>query len=270
MKKLIPILVLIILLVPSCQKDAIEQLYQKNKELSNLAQERDSIVNLLVNSFDELERSLGIDIQEGDAGQRIKRDIEHLKDLLAANDNKYKSLQWTIANSRKEKAVYSSRVDSLNNSISAKNNEIDGLSKHIATLKTQVDTQQVRIKQLVAFSANQNSKIEGMVTKLNTAHFVVGNPKDLKEKEIIVKKGGFLGLFGRVDKLNPQFNRDEFQALDIQAKTNIPLQGDKVKIVTVHPTDTYNIVDSSDVKHLEITDPAKFWAASRYLVVENH
>lgn len=270
MKKILPILVVIMLLVPSCKKNTIIQLNLKNQELTKLAHERDSIVNQLVASFDELERSMGMDKQEGDATDRIKQDIEHLKDLLDKNDSKYKNLQRIIANSRKERTLFNSRADSLRNSISDKNDEIAGLKKSITNLNTQIDTQQVKIKRLISLNSNQNSKINDMVKKMNTAHFIVGEPGDLKEKEIVVKKGGFLGLFGRVDKLNPQFKRNEFQAVDIRSDTLIPLQGDKVKIVTVHPVDTYNIIDSSDVKTLEITDPERFWAASRYLVVESY
>jgi chromosome segregation ATPase len=257
------------LLAPSCKRKAIEQLNQKNQELSNLAHERDSIINMLVVSFDDLESTLGIEKQEGDAGQRIKRNIEHLKELLEKNDNKYKSLQRIIANTRNERSLFNSRIDSLNNNISGKDNEIAGLNRNIENLKNQVNTQQERINQLASFNANQNTKINEMVNKLNTAHFVVGNSKNLKEKDIIVKKGGFLGLFGRVNKLNPQFNRDEFKTVDIQTETIIPLQGEKINIVTVHPSDTYTIIDSSNVKVLEITDPEKFWTASKYLVVEN-
>lgn len=260
----------IMLLIPSCKRKAIEQLNQKNQELSSLANQRDSIINQMIASFDELESTLGIDKQEGDAGTRIKEGIEHLKDLLEKNDNKYKALQWDIANARKERTRSNNRVDSLNNSIGAKNDEIANLNRNITSLKTEVNTQQVRIDQLVSLSSNQNSTINEMRNKLNTAHFVVGNNKDLKKKEVIVKKGGFLGLFGRVKKLNPQFSRDEFKTVDIKNDTAISLYGDKVNIVTVHPFNTYNIVDSSDHKILEITDPDKFWSASRYLVVENH
>lgn len=270
MKKFLLILIAIMLLAPSCKRKAIEQLNQKNQELSNLAHERDSIINMLVASFDDLESTLGIEKQESDAGQRIKRNIEYLKDLLEKNDNKYKSLQRIIANTRNERSLFNTRIDSLNNDISGKNNEIAGLNRNIANLKSQIDTQQTRINQLITFNANQNTKINEMVNKLNTAHFVVGDSKNLKEREIIVKKGGFLGLFGRVKKLNPQFNRDEFQTVDIQNETIIPLQGEKINIVTVHPSDTYNIKDSSNVKTLEITDPEKFWTASKYLVVENY
>jgi len=270
MKKLILTLTVIMLLFPSCQKKAIEQLSQKNQELSKLAEERDSIINQLEASFDDLENAIGLDKQEGDAGQRIKKDIEYLRDLLEKNENRYKSLQRVLANSRNERLVFNKKVDSLNSAIAVKNTQISDLNKNVANLKTQIDTQQVRINQLVSLNVNQNRKLDRMVTQINTAHMVLGNSKDLKDKEIIVKKGGFLGLFGRVKKLNPQFDHDAFKTVDIHTDTVIPLEGEKVNIVTIHPTDAYNIVDSSNIKVLEITDPDKFWVASRYLVVENH
>ncbi|NJO91720.1 MAG: hypothetical protein HC831_24200 [Chloroflexia bacterium] len=119
-------------------------------------------------------------------------------------------------------------------------------------------------------NANQNSIIQQVTNKLNTGHFVVGDSKELLNKEVIVKKGGFLGLFGRVKKLNPQFKPDEFKSVDIHSDTLIELTGDKVNIVTVHPFNTYNLKDTNNIKQLEITDPEKFWQTSRYLVVENN
>ncbi len=269
MKKYTLFLIVLTMLLPACQKKAVEQLYQKNKEISQLAEQRDSIINQLEASFDELENTLGIEKNEGDAGQRIKQDIEHLKDMLDNNDRKSKSLQNTIARSRNERTLFSGRVDSLNNALVSKNDQINGLNQNITNLKTQIDTQKVRINRLASFNADQKNKIEDISAKLTTAHYVVGNGKELKEKEIIEKKGGFLGLFGRVDKLNPKFSRDEFETVNIQTDTIIPLQGEKINLVTVHPSDTYKLVDSSNVKMLKITNPDKFWAASKYLVVEN-
>ncbi|HEX2934797.1 MAG TPA: hypothetical protein VHO72_05540 [Bacteroidales bacterium] len=273
MKKYVFILALIISVAPSCKRKTIEQLNQKNQALSNLVRERDSIINQLVASFDELENTIGVEKQGGDATQRIKNDIEHLKNLLDENDQKYKSLQASqqsiYARARSDRSVFNSHLDSLNDAIAEKERRLSDLDRNIADLKAQAETQQGRIKRLTTVGASKSDTIALLTMKLNTGHYAVGKSNELKKREVIVKKGGFLGLFGRVAKLNPKFNPNEFNAINIQKDTIIPFLSKDAKMVTVHPSDTYTMVDSSNVRYLEITDPDKFWSASRYLVVEN-
>lgn len=270
MKKILLFSILILFVVPSCKRKALEQMNQKNLELSRLANERDSIINQLNLSVEEFEGTVGMVDQKGDLKERMQQSIEKLRDLLEENDRKQKALQRMIAGSRTERSKLTDEIDSLNTQLSTRENEISALNKDIASLKTQIDTQQYRINRLVSLTTNQNEKIETIVTQLNTAHFMVGKPKELLEKDVIEKKGGFLGLFGRVKKLNPQFNSEEFKKVDILSDKLIELPGEKVNIVTVHPSGTYHLVDSNNIKQLEITDPEKFWETSKYLVVENY
>lgn len=269
MKKLILILVIILFMVPSCKRKTIEQLNQKNQELATLASERDSILKQLSITFEEFESTLGISDKQEDLKDRMLQSVDHLKKLLDENDQKQNSLQRMISRRGLERERLDSEIDSLNNQLRSKEEQISAMDKNIAMLKTQVDTQQLRINRLVSMNVNQNEVIQEVTSKLNTGHFVVGKPKELLNKELVVKKGGFLGLFGRVKRLNPQFNQEEFKSVDILADTLIELSGDKINIVTVHPSNTYNLIDTNNVKQLEITDPERFWQASKYLVVEN-
>jgi hypothetical protein len=42
----------------------------------------------------------------------------------------------------------------------------------------------------------------------------------------------------------------------------------KVKLVTSHPSDSYTLEKNGDqVSNIQITNPEKFWRASKYLVV---
>jgi hypothetical protein len=270
MKNLLLILVIVILVAPSCNRKAIEEeLNQKNQELAKLASERDSILQQLSAAFEEFENTIGISDKQGELKERMAQSVEHLKSLLDENDRNQKSLQRRIAGSGAERNRLSARIDSLNDELNLKEEQISSMDKNIVTLKTQVDTQQLRINRLVAMNTNQNDVIQDVTTQINTGHIVVGNQKELLNKEVIIKKGGFLGLFGRVKKLNPQYKPDDFQIVDIRSDRIFELPGEKINIVTVHPIEAYNLVDSNNVTQLEITDPEKFWQASKYLVVEN-
>lgn len=270
MKKLIPILVFVLMVVPSCKRKAIEQLNREKQELSRVANERDSIINELSSSIEQFESTLGMAGTKGDLKDRMLSSLEQLKNLMNENDRRQRALRQMVSGSQREKERLKTEIDSLGRLINDKESQITALNREITGFKTQVDTQQLRINRLVSMNIDQHDKIEAITDQLNAGHFIVGEPKELLEKDITVKRGGFLGLFGQVKKLNPQFNPEEFKEVDIFSDTLIELPGEKFNIVTVHPQGTYNILDTNNMKQLEIIDPEKFWEASRYLVVENH
>jgi hypothetical protein len=46
----------------------------------------------------------------------------------------------------------------------------------------------------------------------------------------------------------------------------IPLNANKVRLVTTHPTDSY-VIEGDEEKVLKILKPMEFWSANKYLVV---
>jgi Txe/YoeB family toxin of Txe-Axe toxin-antitoxin module len=101
---------------------------------------------------------------------------------------------------------------------------------------------------------------------MNTAYFIVGNSKDLRDKNIITKEGGFIGI-GQSKQLKPDFNEDYFTRIDIRNKTTIEIPGKKVEVVSTHPPESYSISGEGDARILTISDYNAFWKSSKYLVV---
>ena len=65
------------------------------------------------------------------------------------------------------------------------------------------------------------------------------------------------------------FNTDYFTKIDIRYDKEIKLYSKGAKLLTNHPTDSYRLEkDSQNQYVLNITNPNKFWAASRYLVIQ--
>jgi hypothetical protein len=111
MKNLLLILVIVILVAPSCNRKAIEEeLNQKNQELAKLASERDSILQQLSAAFEEFENTIGISDKQGELKERMAQSVEHLKSLLDENDRNQKSLQRRIAGSGAERNRLSARM----------------------------------------------------------------------------------------------------------------------------------------------------------------
>ncbi|NJK86435.1 MAG: hypothetical protein HC906_11170 [Bacteroidales bacterium] len=100
MKKIIYFLLPVALLLTNCNKKQEQQLQQRNQELNEIIGERDSIINELNNTLNEIETNLGIkpasEAERANLRNRIQRDIDHINDLMARNQNKYDSLQRLI------------------------------------------------------------------------------------------------------------------------------------------------------------------------------
>ena len=102
---------------------------------------------------------------------------------------------------------------------------------------------------------------------INTAFFVAGTKKELKEMGIIDMKGGFIGI-GRVKALNENASLEFMTPIDIDKTDNIELDGKKAELITPHPDDSYSITYNDDITNVNIEDKLHFWQETNYLIVE--
>ena len=113
----------------------------------------------------------------------------------------------------------------------------------------------------------QGIVLEEQAISLNMGFFCYGTFKELESKGVITKKGGFIGI-GKTEQLKQDFNTDYFTQIDITETQSIDLFSKEAKILTSHPTDSYELVgDEDSVDKLVILDPIRFWSASKYPVV---
>jgi hypothetical protein len=99
--------------------------------------------------------------------------------------------------------------------------------------------------------------------ELNTAYFVFGTKKELKNQGIL--DGG--GLFKKA-KVSSSYNNEYFTKIDIRTTKEIKLYSNKADIKTSHPAGSYSLdKDGNDQLVLHITNPKQFWNNSKYLVI---
>jgi hypothetical protein len=64
------------------------------------------------------------------------------------------------------------------------------------------------------------------------------------------------------------FNEGIFTKIDYTSSKLIDIVSKKIEIVSTHPANSYKLIKQGDkIMALDITDPDKFWSASKYLVV---
>jgi hypothetical protein len=144
---------------------------------------------------------------------------------------------------------------------------VENQSREIAALTVQVDHLG---RENVALSARNNA----MSAYQDSVFVAIGTEKELTEKGVIRREGGTLLAFGRGKTIVParSFENEDFQVLSKSKDLTIalPEMDQEYRIVS---RQNLEFTDSSDptttmIKGaLNVTDPEKFWAPSRYLIL---
>ena len=110
----------------------------------------------------------------------------------------------------------------------------------IAELHEIVVEEDIEIAQLVEAYTEQEVISEVLYTALNSAYFIAGTKKELKDYGIIDAEGGFLGI-GRVKSLAAEANDDFFMPIPKDITDKVDLVCKKAKLLTNHPGSSYNL-----------------------------
>lgn len=249
-----------------------DSLAADNSNLKGQLSEKEAAVQEFINAFNDIQANLdeikqkekivSTSAQGGDVKskeEQIKQDIQSIYELMARNK---------------------SRISSLNKKLKTANTKIEGLEKMIATLEAQLNEKDLQIGELTNKIEQLNIELSNLTVnyesleqenevkteKLNQAYYVIGTARELKEKGITTKEGGFVGL-GKTTNLKKDFNRDYFTKIDVTQTMVIPIGAKKVKILSSHPSNSYKLVGEKPVEKLEITNAEEFWSVSKYLVM---
>lgn len=216
-----------------------------------------------INKIKEKEKIVTNSTQTGDVKSKeetIKEDIQAIYDLLNKNKMKVASLSKKLKDANIKNESLEKMIANLQAIIEEKDKEIEQLKDKIEALNIELSNLQTSYQEL----AQEN---EVKTEKLYTAYYAIGTVKELKEKGVITKEGGFIGI-GKSTKLKDNFNKDYFTKIDITKITSIPISAKSAKVLTTHPFNTYKFVgDKKHVDRIEIINPDEFWSASKFLVI---
>lgn len=284
MKKIL-FLITLTALLSSCGmkvKNENENLKAKVDSLNDLSTMKDSAITYFITSMNAIERNLEVikekesiitlnaksgDVEHNQSQQdKINEDIQLIYNLLQKNKETVDNMHQQFKNANIKIKEFEQTIARLTNEIQEKNMEIDQLKDNLIAMNIQIETLTTQTENLMAEKEQKEEIIENQTNELNTAYYVFGTEKELKENEIITKEGGFIGL-GKIEKLKDNFNKDYFTKIDIREKTSIGLYCKKARLVTTHPTGSYTFTGEENVDTLEITKPEEFWKASKYLVI---
>lgn len=228
-------------------KALADSLKNANGSLSGQLNDKEAALQEFIASFNEIQENLNA-IKEkekivtnasskGDVRSKqgqIQEDIQSIYDLMAKNKNRIGSLTEKLKQSKLKISGLEKMIENLQNSLVLKDEEI-------AELKTKMEGLNIELANLnTNYKVVESENIQ-KTEALNTAYYAIGTSKELKEKKVISKEGGFIGL-GKSTKVSTDFNKEYFTKINIEQTTSINIGSKKVKLLTTHPSSSYKLV----------------------------
>lgn len=288
MKKLFYVLLIPVLLLASgCNQKKIDRLQAQNDSLRAVGADKDSNISEFVATFNEIEANLDSIKQvervidkntqagevKGSRKEQIKSDIKYIYDLQQKNRKMVADLTAKLNRSGQHSAQLQKMIDNLNKTINEKDQQIAQLTDELGKLNVQVSDLNLRVTDLStnvdSLSAENRQKqqdIEDKTAALNTAYYVIGTNRELKDKKIITGQGGFIGI-GRTKDIMADLDMNNFTRVDITTVNEIPIMKKKVTIITPHPAGSYRIEGDNTADKLVILNAKDFWSLSKVLVI---
>lgn len=249
------------------QTDSLRQVIsQKDNEINDMM----GTLNEIQDGFNEINAAENrVTIAKGGEGANKEQQIRENIQFIAKTMKHNRELIAKLRNQLKQSSV---KGDALKNTLESLSKQLEEKDKQLQQMRAELDAKDIHITELdeainnlhtnVNNLANENSKksqvINSQDKQLNTAWFVFGTRKELKEQRII-----------EGDKvLQSNFNKNYFTKIDIRVDKEIKLYSKYAKVLTMHPSSSYLLQRDANKQYtLKITNPEIFWSTSKYLVI---
>lgn len=249
------------------QTDSLRQVIsQKDNEINDMM----GTLNEIQDGFNEINAAENrVTIAKRGEGANKEQQIRENIQFIAKTMKHNRELIAKLRNQLKQSSV---KGDALKNTLESLSKQLEEKDKQLQQMRAELDAKDIHITELdeainnlhtnVNNLANESSKksqvINSQDKQLNTAWFVFGTRKELKEQRII-----------EGDKvLQSNFNKNYFTKIDIRVDKEIKLYSKYAKVLTMHPSSSYIFQRDANKQYtLKITNPEIFWSTSKYLVI---
>ncbi len=258
---------------PETNTADVARLESQIEQMKLDAELKDSIVNESLSFFNEIQENLvAIGVKEESVRSQTKNpelgnqdrelvlnEIRQINQLRAQNARKIEQMREQMKGSGLKIIELEAMINRLTVQLADKNAEISSLQKELE----RKDKDYARL-----FDAYQEKdyQIDVLQEDLNTAYYVYGTEKELLKHEVISKEKGFIGI-GRKVRLKENFNENYFTKLDKRSKKEFLISGDKIDLISTHPTSSYDLIPVGENTKLVVKDTKSFWKVSQYLII---
>lgn len=224
----------------------------------------------------EAEKFLTVESQSkgeisSDRKTRISDNFQMINEILLKNKEQIARLNKSAQGNSKVSTELQKKLEGLNSELENRAKIIVELQetlalrdKQIAELTDNISGLSDNVQRLSNQTAEQAELLKEQDRALNTAYYIFGTSKELKEAKVI--SGGFLSS---PKVLKESIDKSIFIRIDIRDVQEIPIYSKKAKVLSEHPKDSYKLVKDENGKvSLQILDYQRFWSITQYLVIE--
>lgn len=249
-----------------------------NDSLEKIIAQRDNEINDMMATLNDIQEgfreineaedkvNIAKDGEGVDKKQLIRENIKFISSRMDENRALIKKLQNQLRAS-------SFTGDELKRTISNMLKQLGDKDQQLQHLRAELDAKDIHISELDETINNLNSNVSDLKNEteektltinnqekqLNTAWFVFGTKKELREQRIVVD--------GKVLQSNA-YNLNYFTKIDIRVTKELKLYSKSACLLTSHPAGSYILQrDANRQFELRIINPQQFWSASKYLVI---
>ena len=245
--------------------------------LNSIIAQKDSELNDMLGTLNEIEDGLNqineaenrvVLLKNGEGAtkrQKLKEDVQFIATRMKQNKELLAKLQKQLANSSIQGDQLKKTIENLQKQLVEKEKQLQALREeldskdiHIAALDETINNLNTKTSNLTKESSKKTEVINAQDKQLNTAWYVFGTKKELKNQHIMEN--------GKV--MTGNFNKSYFTKVDIREVSEIKLYSKSAKLLTTHPSSSYTLVRDANKQYtLRITNSQICWSTSKYLVV---
>ena len=279
MKKLLMMACLAAFVLTGCNdgKNNAANSESQSDSLNSIIAQKDSELYDMLGTLNEIEDGLNqineaenrvVLLKNGEGAtkrQKLKEDVQFIATRMKQNKELLAKLQKQLANSSIQGDQLKKTIENLQKQLIEKEKQLQALREeldskdiHIAALDETINNLNTKTSNLTKESSKKTEVINAQDKQLNTAWYVFGTKKELKNQHIMEN--------GKV--MTGNFNKSYFTKVDIREVSEIKLYSKSAKLLTTHPSSSYTLVRDANKQYtLRITNSQIFWSTSKYLVV---
>ena len=279
MKKLLMMACLAAFVLTGCNdgKNNAANNAAQSDSLNSIIAQKDSELNDMLGTLNEIEDGLNqineaenrvVLLKNGEGAtkrQKLKEDVQFIATRMKQNKELLAKLQKQLANSSIQGDQLKKTIENLQKQLVEKEKQLQALREeldskdiHIAALDETINNLNTKTSNLTKESSKKTEVINAQDKQLNTAWYVFGTKKELKNQHSMEN--------GKV--MTGNFNKSYFTKVDIREVSEIKLYSKSAKLLTTHPSSSYTLVRDANKQYtLRITNSQIFWSTSKYLVV---
>jgi hypothetical protein len=198
------------------------------------------------------------------AKQEIVDDLEAIQNMMDENRENLDELN-------KKLSRYGRQIGNLKSLTDNMTLELAKRDSSIAMLHQDLEKRNFRIaelqEQMDLLREKKQRELEEKEDMLNRAFYVSGVFKELEEKGVVDKSGGFIGI-GRVKTLQDDPDRSNFIEIDKRTFVRLSIDRKKAELLSNHPRSSYEWeMEDKTIKALIVKDKEAFWKSGSTLVV---